>query len=215
MKGNTYHFSPDFNPVGVMADRDQNQIKNEPMLFSADTPYAWDHGGEITKDFITRYLSGHDDWIIDSRVHMLMPTWYPCIPGWHHDDVPRSTPSGQPNYDTPEYLSEHIIMVMGPTAMPQFLRDPITLPKVAIDCGEIIYKNWDLLIENHTPAIRRYDVASGLVIHFTWQSFHRGMPATQDGWRFFIRASRKTHRKFLNQIRTQTQVYLPITNQGW
>lgn len=210
-----YKFEPDFDEIDFIPDFSQSVIKKEPMLFSCDTKAAMLKGGEITKQFIKESLYGHDDWIIDSRVHMLMPTWYPCIPGWHHDDVPRSTPSGQPNYDTPEYRSEHIMMVMGPTAMPEFLQDTVTLPRVSIESGEIIYKCWDSLIENHTPKLRRFTLYSGQVIRFSWQAFHRGMPATKEGWRFFIRASRKTNRKIFNEVRTQTQVYLPITNQGW
>ena len=79
-------------------------IKNEPMFFNCDLAYAFKHGGEITKTFIAGLP---EDWIsynpvLDSRVHMLMKNWYPCIPGYHHDDVPRSTSTGQPNYLSPE-----------------------------------------------------------------------------------------------------------------
>lgn len=33
----------------------------------------------------------------DIKVHMLMPGQYPCIPGWHHDMVPRDE-SGRQDY---------------------------------------------------------------------------------------------------------------------
>lgn len=31
-----------------------------------------------------------DDYLIDVKVHMLMPGEYPCIPNWHTDFVPRN-----------------------------------------------------------------------------------------------------------------------------
>ena len=30
-----------------------------------------------------------DDFIWDVKVHMLMPSQFPCIPNWHYDNVPR------------------------------------------------------------------------------------------------------------------------------
>ena len=30
-----------------------------------------------------------ENWVIDLKVHMLMPNQYPCIPNWHYDFVPR------------------------------------------------------------------------------------------------------------------------------
>lgn len=60
------------------------------MFYRADMGFAWKHGGPITQDFLGLLPQ---DWYdspvtIDSRVHMLMPGWYPCIPGMHHDDIP-------------------------------------------------------------------------------------------------------------------------------
>jgi hypothetical protein len=31
----------------------------------------------------------HDQYIVDVKVHMLMPFQYPCIPNWHYDFTPR------------------------------------------------------------------------------------------------------------------------------
>ena len=30
-----------------------------------------------------------EDYVVDVKVHMLMPEEYPCIPNWHRDFVPR------------------------------------------------------------------------------------------------------------------------------
>jgi len=42
-------------------------------------------------------VRGHNpnDYIIDVKVHMLMPGQYPCIPGWHLDMVPRDKDNNQ------------------------------------------------------------------------------------------------------------------------
>lgn len=35
------------------------------------------------------FPDNHEDFTWDIKVHMLMPNQYPCIPGWHTDNVPR------------------------------------------------------------------------------------------------------------------------------
>lgn len=41
-------------------------------------------------DFAVPYLQYDiDKYIIDVKVHMLMPKQYPCIPNWHFDFIPR------------------------------------------------------------------------------------------------------------------------------
>ncbi len=205
-----YRFSPQVKIVGHIREFNEASIKREPMLFSASKEFAMRNGGAITQHFVKMFLQEHDDWIIDSRVHMLMPGWYPCIPGWHHDDVPRSTKDGQPNYDNPEYHSEHIMCVIGKSAMPEFLNCATEMPKPE----GVTYGVWNEHI-NKKYLDGAFTVTSNKVYHFTWQDFHRGMPATENCWRFFIRASRNTTRPFLNEIRSQVQVYLPALEEGW
>lgn len=48
------------------------------------------------------------------------------------------------------------------------------------------------------------------------EDYHRAIPATGSGWRFFLRASVNTlTRGPLNEIRNQVQVYLPSEHLGW
>lgn len=37
------------------------------------------------------------DYVVDSKIHMLMPNQYPCIPNWHYDHVPRG-PDGTQDF---------------------------------------------------------------------------------------------------------------------
>ena len=36
-----------------------------------------------------------DQWIIDLKIHMLMPNQYPCITNWHYDFIPRNDDNEQ------------------------------------------------------------------------------------------------------------------------
>ena len=208
------------NASRSMREYTVDQIKNEPMFFSASYAYARTHGGRITNEFLDLLEPdyGHlldDKLVIDSRVHMLMPGWYPCIPGWHHDDVPRTRRDKQPNYRNPAYQSKHFAVVVGDCSLTEFLfgRISLDIPKL----GHTIYKDWnnELNLMIKMGKLKPQPVVPGLPIYFDWQTFHRGMPATKSGWRMFIRASWDTDRPKLNEIRKQTQVYMSELEAGW
>lgn len=194
-------------------------VKNEPMFFNATTTYAYEHGGPITKDFLSNFgFTGIDaDGIVfDSRVHMLMEGWWPCIPGWHHDDVPRSGPDGQPDYDFPEYRSKHAFAIVG---------DDISRTEFAIGTarfarprrGEIAYKVWHPMVDSKIEGkqLERWVAPMHQVVYFDDRSWHQGVPATAPGWRWFGRASWNTGRKATNEMRRQVQVYLEFPMEGW
>jgi hypothetical protein len=212
---------------GTLITRSIPEIKNEPMLFNCDFAAANELGGPLTDEFISLLP---DDWkniplVIDSRTHMLMPGWYPCIPGWHHDDVPRTRADGQPNYDEGQLRSEHIMaLVGGEICATEFAVGEVDLivPKL----GKTIYEDWDrdveLLVNN--GAMTRESVPTNRLIHFDDRAFHRGTPAIASGWRWFIRASRYFDKDGnpvdrpnprTNEIRKQSQVYMPTINAGW
>jgi hypothetical protein len=195
------------------------EVKNEPMLFSCDFEAASRLGGPLTQRFIyalTPDWREAEDLILDSRVHMLMPGWYPCIPGWHHDDVPRSRSDGQPNYVSPEYESEHVMALMGDNCAPtEFAIGTCELPDVPI--GKTIYKEWHPIVERmvRNQELKLRVAPMHKLLGFDNQTFHQGVRATSGGWRFFIRASRYTHREPVNEVRRQVQVYLEVPMEGW
>lgn len=197
----------------------ETQIKNEPMLFSADISYALAKGGPITTEFIERLpcVPGRS-YLIDSRVHMLMLGWYPCIPGWHLDDIPRTRADGQPDHEHPAYESENIMAIVGDASRTEFIEGQLDLKDVPLYEGAV-YGRWNAEINkilargNNTIHVR--PVVPSTIVHFGYGAFHRGVPATKNGWRFFIRANYNTARKPMNEIRKQTQVYLPIPEVGW
>ena len=169
-----------------------SEIKNEPMFFNSDFNYAYEKGGPITRSFLDNLP---DDWknqplAFDSRVHMLMPGWFPAIPGWHHDDVPRpEIPTGQ-----------HFTM----SAIPE---------------DELIYRNWHQEVERliKEGTLTKELTNNGELVYFDWQSFHTGTKAVSNGWRWFGRVTRNSDRvnKTTNEIRVNCQVYLEFPMEGW
>ncbi len=210
----------------------EEDIKNETMLFSADYEFARKNGEGLTHLFLDNIPK---DWkdsklVIDTRVHMLMPGWYPAIPGWHHDDVPRKGRFGQPNYTNPEYYAEHLMMLInGDIAPTEFF--PINDYQLNIPKKGIIYKDWNKVINQDIKDsyLLITKVPDSTIIKFDWQSFHRASPCIKRGWRYFIRASRYWKDKEMtipdyqrfqrrtgkNQIRRQVQIYLSELEKGW
>ena len=203
-------------------------IKNEPMFFNCDLSFAFEHGGDITKSFLD---SLPDDWkldnvVFDSRVHMLMPGWYPAIPGFHHDDVPRQDipagqhfiTAGQPDYDNPRYKSQHIMGLCNASVCPtQFALGYCEMP--AIPDGELIYRKWHEEVERlaATEQLVIMNAQDRQLYYFDCDTFHSGVKAEKTGWRWFGRVSRNTERvnKITNEIRRQVQVYLEFPMEGW
>lgn len=204
----------------------QDQVKNEPMLFNCSLPSAYEQGGPITRAFIDQYLAENEDisewvynkeFVFDSRVHMLMKGWFPCIPGYHHDDVPRGK-DGQPDYLTPAYRSQHVMgLVNGDICPTQFAvgECELALPPE----GEIIYKHWHREVEELIVRgdLVEQDAPSGVLVYFDDNAFHQGQRALDGGWRWFGRLSWRTDRAdhVTNEIRRQVQVYLEYPMEGW
>jgi hypothetical protein len=203
-------------------------IKNEPMFFNCDWQYAHKNGGPITQSFLTAVRNAWGDvpMVFDSRVHMLMPGWYPAIPGFHHDDVPRPEipvgqhfiTAGQPDYDNPRYHSDHILGLVNADICPtEFALGDCMMPHVAD--GDLIYRKWHKEVEDLLAKGLMHKVVAPdrLLVHFDWQSFHTGTKAISNGWRWFGRVSRNTDRvnKITNEIRQNAQVYLEFPMEGW
>lgn len=217
-----------------MPPRSVQELKADPMLFAADFDFARTHAGLGTHHFISALPPSWQtdpSLIIDSRTHMLMPGWWPCIPGWHTDDVPRppSYFNGQPDIFDPGYRSEHIMVVYeaadAPTgSLTEFLLGDFDIPRAYVESemanGIALYKVADDIIEArrvegfYDPKSFTY-VQPNTAVRFDWQSWHRGMPATRTGWRMFIRATIKSPRPHFNELRKQTQVYLADPTLGW
>jgi hypothetical protein len=217
-----YQFNSSVECVGsFQALWSQEEIKNEPMLFNCGIRAAARLGGPITKAFLDDLPTQWDieDVVIDSRVHMLMPGWYPCIPGYHHDDVPRhKVLNGQPDYDTPAYKAKHLMgLVNGGICPTEFAIGRIACPQVPKQ--DVVYKYWHYYVEAaiELETMSKWKAPSGRYIEFDWNTFHQGTKAVANGWRWFIRVSCNTDRtkSLTNEVRRQAQVYLEFPMEGW
>jgi hypothetical protein len=101
--------------------------------------------------------------------------------------------------------------VVGDASLTEFVAETVEVPDIPL--GRTVYQVWDRVLEALRPATWR--VQDGEVVRFHWNDFHRGMPATKAGWRFFIRATMNTDREWKNERRTQVQVYLDDPSVGW
>lgn len=195
------------------------EIKSEPMLFRATLPFAVENGGPLTRNFLAHLNASGPRWqgdmVIDSRVHMLMPGMWPCIPGWHHDDIPRTRSDRQPNYETPEYHSDHCMAIWGDCSHTEFALGVADIPIPPV--GTKVYKFIDPLVEAAciTGSLERFFAPERTLVFFDCDSWHRGSEATHRGFRFFIRATRGTNIKPANETRLNANVYMPVMEEGW
>lgn len=222
-------FNSNVIPLGSFASLISNdEIKKEPMFFNSNLNFALQNGGNITKSFIA---SLPQDWLIDnvvfdSRIHMLMPGWYPAIPGWHHDDVPRPEipagqhfiTAGQPDYDNPRYKAEHIMGLVNANICPtEFALGKCEMSQIVGD--DLIYRQWHKEVNEklEESSLTKFKAPDRTLLYFDWQTFHQGNVAVSNGWRWFGRVSRNTDRtkKITNEIRSQVQVYLEFPMEGW
>lgn len=205
----------------VVFKADEMTVKNEPMLYQCSYTEAMVLGGPLTATFLSA-LRQHlkqtelDNLIIDSRVHMLMKNWYPCISGMHHDLVPRTRIDKQPNYINPEYHSRHCMMLVnGDIAPTEFAIGKADFPEVPI--GEIYYRKWHPIVIDkiNNGELKKVSAPSNRLIFFDWQTWHQGVKAIGNGWRFFIRASWNHTETPKNELRKQVQIYMDQPNDGW
>lgn len=222
MTSKSFKFNSQIEIIGAMPDFSQDTVKNEPMFFNASIKFAYEHGGPITKAFIDSLNTINIDTnnlVIDTRVHMLMVGFYPCIPGFHHDDVPRNTTDGQPDYHHPAYHSKHVMaLVNGDICPTQFAVGECEMPD--IEEGEVYYRKWHPIVDDlcDEGKLQRYDAMGNPIIAFDAHSFHQGQKAQKSGWRWFGRASYQTDRlnHITNEFRNQVQVYIPAPDyRGW
>lgn len=205
---------------------DDDEIRRLPQFFRADAEYVYKLGGSTYRAILDaaplgrrrRYVS------IDSRVHMLMPGFFPCIPGWHCDDFLRTDPPpGQPRFrdisERPELESEHHAILLGKTAATEYACAPITLPDWIVT-GTSVYADADRDIESHADGRLGRDDQTliapfGSFVSFGALVWHRGHAATMHAWRLFVRITESDHWQPRNEMRTQVQVYLTEPSKGW
>ena len=129
------------------------------------------------------------DYLVDVKIHMLMPRQYPCIPNWHQDFMPR----GNEGKRIPLKCSDLKMYIW-------LSSEPLTEFKDKFS-GEI------------------YTYPAQCWHTFTQKDVHRGAMSDSHVWRCFIRLIPKTfvHSTTINvgELRRHTQVYLDSNNFRW
>ena len=147
-----------------------------------------------------------ESYIIDTRVHMLKPSWYPCIPGWHYDEISR-TEDKKLDFENNDYSKIHYLFILdfGTGSFTEFCEPNLeTWPTDYTQLNEIINEQKPELIRT----------GNNIIYKFGNTDAHRGIPATGHGFRYFFRATLNSQRQARNEIRKQLNVYLDV-NKGW
>lgn len=213
-------FDNHYSIVGEVSEQySQEQIRHEPMLYSADLEFAIKNGGTIANDILFAISPSLEDVyldqagkglhpVIDTKVVMLMPGWLPCIGGWHCDDVPRGSYYDQPDLSLLGTKAVHFSCFVDSglnSSQTEFLDGPLDIRHV--DRNAV----WDSVDRSVKVAIESGMVSpvqanSSEIYRFYRDTLHRGTAAKERCWRYFFRLSFMGSR-CQNEIRKQVQIY--------
>lgn len=199
-------------------------IKNTASLWNASLEDALKYGGELTKSAIGAMNLRMDKKfvLVDTKVHMLVPGFYPAIPSWHTDGVPRGAElkpdsKGDPDIQAQEIMnpSRFHLLVTGEGCLTEFADEAVFLD-VPNEPSTQLYKMVNEQMK--TLDLKIKPIPTCTVLEWDWWNLHRGIQAKKHEWRFLIRVTETDHvepQKDLRQIiRTQQQVYVP-ESFGW
>ncbi len=207
--------------VDPIADRDTIHV--EPMLFGASRHFAKAAGGPLT-NMVLRAIGEHLDGceaycasvgahlIIDTRTHMLMPGFFPAIPGWHCDAYPRAAYGDQPSLKAGNPSHHHFVAFVSDqpdgVSRTEFIAPGDTVA-AKVDPAHV----WQSVHKQVYHYVPRFQQKDGQILRFGQATLHRAMPAHAKGWRWWLRAS-VFYKPPENAIRKQVQVYAP-EGLGW
>lgn len=215
-------FKSTVKPVAQLFTRDFLPISQMPQLYRADWDFftkkgrGLECGGGLIQQLqlVTADAAREFKYVsIDSRSHMLMKDMYPCIPGWHCDDFYRpGGPDDQPDLENVQQAApqRHFLFVLGDNSRTEFVAEDLELYSPSqirslFGTDRPIYYHYDRILETKAP--KTVFVEPNHLYEFSPLDFHRGSPATEPGWRYFMRLTFSNHRSPKNEIRYQTQVY--------
>lgn len=193
------------------------------MYVKGDVPLT----AQAIIDIDWNWFKNRKFWTIDTRVHMLMEGMYPCIPGWHHDDVPRTRSDKQPNYDD-ELRCEHAMFLLNAHVAPTKFAIGV-VPFSEVNSGEVAYRKWHSEVEEEIQngGLEEIECPDSQWVYFDDRTWHAGtMCKVPFGHRLFIRIG--MHYRMIdgkkvyeqpptraNEIRRNAQVYMNNPMQGW
>jgi hypothetical protein len=214
--------------MGPEANVDYELIEATPNLRRSSLSNAVLFGGPVVRQALESapLVGDHKYILVDTKVSMLMSGWWPAIPGWHTDGVPRGTDgdpmaSGQPSLPRqvsrskdgyrPRYHTLHV----GNDCATEFLTQQL-LMEIAHDEDEQMYSEMTRKVDGLLPTgLNVLRAPEGRWMSWDWWNIHQATQATERGWRLLIRITESDSPPAEEDfIRTQNQVYVP-REFGW
>lgn len=203
----------------------KQEISSTPGLLRASFDDAVRFGGGLTREVLGSCpITGERKYLcIDTKVHMLFPGMNPAIPGWHTDGAPRGAQAGpdlvkQQNItaETGEGSIYHLMVIGNNSSLTEVALEPTYVP-VSVEPRPDTYARMTNWMEQHYTG-KKQNVNECEWNTFDWWQIHRGIAATDFGWRFLIRVTESNDTTPLTNareiIRTQQQVYVS-SSYGW
>lgn len=203
----------------------QAEVEATPTLRRASLEAATLFGGPVVRAALEQCpLQGDRPHVlVDTKVTLLMPGWFPAIPGWHTDGVPRGKNRNPAGTGAPDLSAQTVeegprfhTIVLGLDNLTRFLRDPITLD-IDHDTDRDLYKE-----VSHKVNAQLVSLENPFVPHTTGQwlswghwNLHSATPSDGRGWRLLVRVTESdVPPSDTGFLRSQNQVYVPI-EVGW
>lgn len=142
-------------------------MTNHCGLFHCPLSEAYKLMPDLASIFESAPIIEGEKYVVDVKIHMLMPNQWPCIPNWHYDNVPRDEELNQ-RFDLIDTSKKMLLWVSG---------EPLT----EFETGFIKEKTW----VEFTQADKHRGTMSK--IH-TWRTFIRLtpepllLPASPEKW---------------------------------
>lgn len=224
------------NPVviGPRAESDHALIEGTPNLRRASLSNAVLYGGPLLRGLLQSapIVGDHKHILVDTKVSMLMPGWWPAIPGWHTDGVPRVLlggtgamklygphGDGQPSLREQNaraldgYCPRYHTLHVGNDCPTVFIDGQLHLP-IEHDEDEQMYSEMTRRIDGCTT-LRKLVAQEDVWHSWDWWNIHQASQATERGWRLLIRITESDQPPADSDfIRPQNQVYVP-REFGW
>lgn len=150
-------------------------------------------------------IKNPERWLIDVKIHMLMPNSYPCVPNWHCDFIPRNA-DGDTDYERADNSPLMFLWVSG-TPVTYYAASRIRANVVShADVAALGERFAEIPVEPQ----RWYQ--------FSQLAPHRGSMSEEHCWRVFARL---THRELnpptptRSKLRRHAQVYLDASEFTW
>ncbi|WP_099021209.1 hypothetical protein [Mycolicibacterium palauense] len=225
-----YWFNSNPAVIGEKVNVNYDLIEATPNMRRASLSNAMLFGGPALRQCLESapLVGNHKHIFVDTKVSMLMPGWWPAIPGWHTDGVPRYsvdaasvTPANWGKPSLPLQISRHFegyrpiyhTVHVGVDCATEFIDGLLHLP-IDHDEDEQMYSEMTRKV-NECHTLRKLRAPLGKWMTWDWWNIHQATQSEHRGWRLLVRVTESDQPPAEEDfIRPQNQVYVP-REFGW